>query len=447
MRLYNFLTKNVILPLSDKKTKWNIAKHLKFLNESQWWSLDQLIDYQNRKLKELINHVYNNVPYYRSIMDKRYLTPDDFKTIGDLKKLPILTKTDVQNNFPDLICAKNINHSKSMKGHSSGSTGVPIHYYLSRDAYGMNKAAYLRGWSWMGFQLGDRLIKVSQNKRSSFIKRLQDKVDNTYLFSHSYTKENLDEFVTIMHKFKPKFLRSYPDPLEFLAKHIKKYNIKIPPIKAINTTGNMLIKETRDLIEEVFNAPVFDSYSCEGGANVFECPTHSCYHTSMEYAITEIINENGKEVEPGESGRYYTTDLWNYATPLIRYDSGDIVTKGKSKCHCGRNLMTISKIQGRDNDIVITPDGNYLVAQSFTTYFKYIPEITQFQVHQIEKDEILFKLVVREDFKKEQKIIIINDWFIRLKKTTKIKTEIVKEIPLLKSGKRRFVFRNMEIEV
>ena len=168
----------------------------------------------------------------------------------------------------------------------------------------------------MGFNLGDKLIKVSQNKRKSQIKKLQDFFDRTYLFNHSYTEENFKFFIKKMRVYKPLFLRSYPDPLEFIARYVKKNNIKLPEITAINTTGNMLFDETRHLIEDAFNAKIFDSYSCEGGANTFECPTHSCYHTSMEYSITEIINKNGKEVEPGESGRHYTTNLWNYATPL-----------------------------------------------------------------------------------------------------------------------------------
>jgi phenylacetate-CoA ligase len=167
----------------------------------------------------------------------------------------------------------------------------------------------------------------------------------------------------------------------------------------------------------------------------------------MEYAITEIVDAKGKEVEPGNSGHHYTTDLWNYATPLIRYDSGDIIQKSVSKCDCGRNLMSIDKIVGRDNDIVITPEGNYLVAQSFTTYFKYIKAINQFQVHQKEIDEILFKLVVNDHYDNELLNKIKQDWEKRLNGTVNISVVVVDEIPLLSSGKRRFIFRNKSIEI
>ena len=93
MSVINFITENLILPSSDIYLGQNIKKHLDFLQKSQWWSLSHLEDYQNEKLKELIKHAYENVPYYREIMSEKKLVPQDIKTKNDLHKIYLQRNT------------------------------------------------------------------------------------------------------------------------------------------------------------------------------------------------------------------------------------------------------------------------------------------------------------------------------------------------------------------
>ena len=250
-----------------------------------------------------------------------------------------------------------------------------------------------------------------------------------------------------MFKYRPKYLRSYPDPLYFLCQMAKKENIKLPEVEGINTTGNILFDDVRNLIENRFQSKVFDSYSCEGNPNLFECPTHECYHSSMEYGIIEILDENGLEVDGGGQGRLISTDLQNLASPFIRYDTQDILVKYEKECTCGRKLIPIKKIIGRDNDILVTPENQYLIGQTFTTYFKYLPEIIQFQVIQRKIDEFEFKLVVTENYNKRVELQISEYWKNKIGKNIKIIISTVEEIPLLTSGKRRFLIRNNNIKL
>lgn len=445
MSISNIVTEQFILPISDVYTGWNIKKSLSFLQKSQWWSYDELKEFQNKRLRVLIKHAYNNVPYYKEIMKAKGLTPDDIQTTRDLPKLPIMTKELFKKNFPEKLTASNIPTGHKMKRSSSGSTGTPIQYYMLKEAYGFNKACNLRGWYWMGFRLGDKLVKISQNQRSTFLKRMQDKLDRTQLFSQSYTKENFKQFIDDFNSFKPSYLRSYPDPIHFLSQIMQDDNIQLTGLKAINTTGNILFPEVRELVEDRFNTRIFDSYSCEGGPNFFECETHECYHSSMEYGVAEILNDEGAEVGPGEQGRLYTTDLWNLASPFIRYDSKDVVVKSKNKCSCGRELLSISQVIGRDNDIIIAPNGKYLIAQTFTTYFKYIPSIIQFQIYQQTLNDVEIRIKVDETFKQEIKSEIRNYWIDYMGKNCNIEVKIMDEIPLAPSGKRRFLMRNNTI--
>jgi phenylacetate-CoA ligase len=448
MSLFNLISENFILPSSDFLLNRSIAKNFKFLEKSQWWSENELINYQDEKLKLLIQHAYNNVPYYKNLFKSNKLLPNDIKTQKDLHKLPILTKDTIRTHFPHAIVAQNISKKQLIFQGSSGSTGEPLHYYSTSDSYSMNIAAGLRGWYWMGYRLGDKFVKLSQNPRNSIVKKIQDKINrNHYLFAQQLTEANFKRITESINEFKPAIIRGYPDPLFFLAKYMKDNNIKSSSPKAITTTGNIIFPEARDLIESQFGCKIFDAYSCEGGANVFECPTHGCYHSTMEYAISEILNNNGEEINPGERGRLYTTDLYNYAVPFIRYDSHDIVTKSDRKCTCNRHLLAIDQIEGRDNDILITPSGKYLIVHNFTGFFQQneITSVQQFQIIQDKADHIVFKLVVTPNFTTSDEKKILQYWSNYIGNDVVIDLDCVAEIPITSSGKRRFIIRNPNI--
>ena len=174
MSLYNGFARNIILPLGDMVMGRTVLKRLKFLEKSQWWSQNKLIAYQNKKLRKLIKHVYVNVPYYNELFKKRGLLPTDIQTIDDLNKLPILTKEDIRNNFPDRIVARNIPRRKLLHFASSGSTGEPLRYYKTPESYSYRIACNLRGWYWMDYKLGDKFVKLSQNPRQTANKKIQD---------------------------------------------------------------------------------------------------------------------------------------------------------------------------------------------------------------------------------------------------------------------------------
>jgi phenylacetate-CoA ligase len=314
----------------------------------------------------------------------------------------------------------------------------------------MNTAAKLRGWYWMGYRLGDKFVKLSQNPRKKTEKKIQDLINrDRYLYVQQLTNENFERIFEKLRLYQPKIIRGYPDPLMFLAEFSKKNGITELTPRAINTTGNILYPEARDLIERQFKCKIFDSYNSEAGAVAFECETHSFYHLAMEYAITEIIHD-GKETEPNQKGKLITTDLLNYAMPFIRYDTQDIVTKGSANCRCGRKLETITRIEGRDNDILVTPSGKYLIVHNFTGYFQRSDtpaygRVDQFQVIQKNKDHIEINLVKGIGFNEEIREKILGYWQEYIGKDVHVEVNVVEQIPLTVSGKRRFLIRNPEI--
>jgi phenylacetate-CoA ligase len=441
MGVKNFISENIFLSLSDIVFGRRISQDLALLNRSQWYSKSQIESFQNEKFRTLIRHSYESVPYYRDLMIKLNLKPNDFLNKYDIYKLPVLIKQNIKQEGIDRFTSNKVQKGRLIKSSSSGSTGEPLFYFNTKEAYSMNIAASLRGWYWMGYRLGDRYIKLSQNPRKDPIKRIQDKVSNNlYLATNPLVDSNFNFIMSKIERFKPKVIRCYPDPLLFLAR----YKISHPEFtykpSAITTTGNMLFPEIRKEIEDTFGCKIFDSYNCEGNSTVFECPTHTCYHSAEEYGISEVIDENGNPVLKG-IGRLITTDLFNFAHPFIRYDTQDYVEIDSEPCVCGRNLLKIMRILGRDNEVLLMPSGRRFIVHNFTGFFQTnIPEINksidQFQVIK-NKTNVIFKIVVNKRFNSEVSDYIQHHWENELQ--FPVTVEVVDNIQSSPSGKRRFI--------
>ena len=413
MSVRNILTEQLLLPFSDYVIGNSIKKHLDFLLESQWWSRAQIDDYQNNRLHMMIEHSITTVPYYSKLFSSLGLTSKDIQSKEDLKKIPILSKKEINKYGMESLISNNYLKKKMIPISSSGSTGEPLHYYETKESHSMNIAANLRGWYWMGYKLGDKYIKLSQNPRNDLIKRIQDKLSNNYYLSTSpLIDKNFKIILERIEHFQPKVIRSYPDPLLFLARYKKKNpNFTYEPM-AITTTGNTLYPEIRDEIEDVFNCKIFDSYSCEGNANVFECETHSGYHSSEEYGISEVLDDNDLPVENGV-GRLISTDLYNYAYPFIRYDTQDQVEVISKICNCGRKLLRYKRILGRSNDIIISSTGEKFIVHHFTAFFQTDYDnlkrsVRHFQIIKTKDDKIKINLVVKKKFDKDVEYFIID---------------------------------------
>ena len=446
MNIRNILTKHIVLPLSDIALRQPVYKHLKFLQKSQWWSESDLIEYQNEKLRKLIQHAYKNVPFYYELFSDLKLKPEDIQTKKDLQKLPIISKEDLKRNCKKHI-AKNVKKKDLIYLSSSGSTGEPFQFYKTKNAESFLKAAAIRSWFWMGYRLGDKYVKISMNERSSLVKKVQDKVNNClYLSSKQLSPTEFKRIEKKINKFDPLFIRCYPVPLKFLSEQIKHYNGN--NLIAINTTGSTLHSDIRKEIEEVFGVQIFDSYSCEGGTMFAQCPDHHSYHPAEEYAISEFIEDKFTFSDPEKPLRHITTDLHNYASPFIRYDTQDYMVLGSNKkCICGRNFKNVQKIKGRDSDILITPSGKYLIVENFVAYFEWIQEVDQIQIVQNKLDEIVFYLVVNKKFNESTFKKIFAYWRDYIGLSVKIIIKITDEIKLTPTGKRRTVIRDPKIPI
>ena len=442
--IHNWIQEKIVLPISDLIIGQQVNKYLKFVQESKTWSRKQIDAFQNERLRALIKYAYDNVPFYHDEMNSLGLTPEDIQTKEDLSKLPVINKDTIRREGLERFTSKVMPKSQMVMRGSSGSTGQPLIYYSTKLNYSIDIATHLRGWYDFGWRLGDKYIKISQNPRKGIIKNLQDwATRNLYLATADLSDKHIYEMMQQIERYQPKVIRSYPDPLYIMAQYRLAHQGEFTyhPL-AITTTGNVLSLQMREIIERAFGCKIYDSYSSEGNANVFECHTHECYHVSEEYGITEVLDEKNNPITSG-IGRVITTDLWNYATPFIRYDVQDLVELADKPCSCGRAHMAIKRILGRDNELLVAASGRRYTVHHFTVFFEptISPQlkdsIEQFQFVQHKDKTTTINLVVNENYDTDVEHYLIEYWSQEF--GSKVDIKILERMPIMHNNKRKFI--------
>ena len=331
------------------------------LEESQYYSAEELKEVQREKLRLMIRHCHDNVPYYRKLFRRLNLRPDDFKEISDLNKLPILTKQEVKAD-PEEFRAKNIDRRFIRKVFTSGTTGSPLGLYRDLHSINFENAIVRRQYNWAGVKSSARKMVLrsspivpSSVKRPPFWRH--DCFQRAMLLSaYHLSEENIASYFEKILKFKPVALETVPSAVYLLAKLMHLKDMKMD-LEYIFTSSEVLMPHQKTFIRQQFNCKVFDHYGTAERAAAIGMCEKGTYHIYPEYAITELlpIRENDGYFE------IMGTGLNNFAMPLLRYKTGDVVMPSSKKCTCGRNFQRIELIQGRMTDeFFMTKDGRFV---------------------------------------------------------------------------------------
>ena len=424
----------------------NFLKYYNFVKKNEFESHEKLKRYQEENLQKLIRFSYNNVPYYSKLFKNLNLKPEDIKTIADLQKLPVLTKATIRNNQKDFI-PRDLKERKYVNSSTGGSTGEPLHYKLYKEDEILGLAIMYANWGYAGYELGD---KVGVIAGSSLMPTTKSKLtDNIKAFIMNYKKYSsfdlsekyMDEIVTGLNKFKPKYLRGYASSIYLFAKHIedKGLSINFQP-KGVFTTAEVLFDYQRELIEDVFGCKVFNQYGLnDGGISAFECEMHKGLHVDMLRSILEVVDENGNQLESGKEGKILATSLHNYAMPFIRYDTGDLGILSNEKCECGRDTPLLEKIIGRTTDYLEFSNGAIMGTPILTILFGKF-DIIQYQIVQKDTNTILVNIVKGKNYRENDEREI-RDTFYKHVGDINIMFNYVDKIEATKAGKWKFIVR------
>lgn len=204
--------------------------------------------------------------------------------------------------------------------------------------------------------------------------------------------DKLDTQIKEIQEFDPKIMTAYPSCARALAKEIKDRDIQGIKMRSIFTGGETLDPYTRRLVENTFEAEIFDGYGAnEVGVVSIECAKHCGYHILEDFVVCEILRD-GEQAAVGEEGEITVTNLTNYAMPFIRYNLEDQGSLIGDQCSCDNSFPLMKISQGRKSDVVRLPDGRVVSALAVYCGLPFISGIKQFQVVQERLDKFTVKI-------------------------------------------------------
>jgi phenylacetate-CoA ligase len=422
-----------------------IIKYKKFLNRAEKFTKNELIEIQNKRLRLLIRHCYQNVPYYHKLFQKNNINPNDIQAAEHLRIIPPLTKKIVRENFKDLI-SKNKDLYRPVLTKTSGSTGTPLKFYLDKNINIAKFGIFWRVWGWTGYRLGMRWAIIGGPIfKNGEIFKYKRAMNALYISSFHMRPKDAEKILLELVKFKPKMLRGYPSAIyEFTKMVHNKKLLKAIGVKTIVTGAETLLDFQRDFIQNAFGCKVYDNYSLwEQVCIISECEFQVKHH-QMEYGILEILDQNDNPVQNEIIGEITGTNLVNLSMPLIRYKTRDLALRSNRSCKCGRKHDVIDYIDGRIEDIIVTPDGRHVGRMDAA--FKHIQGIDYAQIIQDDIEKINVRLVKNEKFYNDEIKVLEKHIRERVGNKIKIDYQFTEKLNYSNNGKLRFVINNINTQ-
>ena len=404
--------------------------------------LEELHEVQWRRLLALLHHARENVPYYRDLP-----APVEGRTAREslertLARISTLDKSSYRERTEDFI-ARNIPRRSLVPGKTSGTTGTALKLWWTREAIAEEFAAFWRGARSLGVRFddprltfnGQTIVPVEQEEPPFW---RTNRWNRQTLFSlYHCSPRNLPTYVEAVHATEAAFIQGYPSTIHLVARAMLEAGRPLPRgrIKACFTSSESLLAFQRAAIEEAFGAPIQDRYAAsELCVSMTEC-REGRHHVDMELCIVEI--EAQEETDQWVRGPLLVTGLGNAGTPFIRYRIGDVGTRSKHPCVCGRAGDVFLEIDGRIEDYVVTPDGRMI--GRLDHIFKEQLDVAEAQILQEAESGLEVLLVRRRSYDEQSERVLLKEFRSRLGDGIDINLRYVDSIPREPNGKFRAV--------
>lgn len=320
-------------------------------------SADYISELRDKKTREIIRHAYYTSGFYRDLMERAGVTPDDVQTSEELVRVPPVTKDDIQKNFNGIL-SRSYDVSRCLMRTTSGSSGKMLRVIWDDFNLLSRFHLYYRAYTMIGYSPFKKLLY--------FLPEVEDPGFTFGLFRHrgmtlDHTFEEIRDFLV---SYRPHILSIYPSYALDLAGFLTPGDIQKAGIEAICLNSEMILEKDRRLIEQKYMCPVFEEYSCvETGVIASMCKEHGM-HIYSDNVVVEILDADGNPCRPGERGEVTLTALNSFAMPLIRYRIGDISSLPDRKCSCGGHMPLLGKVEGRKDDYFLIAGGVHVPAWS-----------------------------------------------------------------------------------
>ncbi|OGT29781.1 MAG: hypothetical protein A3E87_05465 [Gammaproteobacteria bacterium RIFCSPHIGHO2_12_FULL_35_23] len=420
-----------------------IKERLEWLMKTQEMSAEEIKKIQLTKLNHLLHHAYLTVPYYQRVFKERNLCPDDINNQADLQKLPLLTREILLKHQDELVSSK-ADFSTIKNNYSSGSTGRRALFKQDENFRLWMRAHQIRTYQWCSqWELGERFVLLWGSEIYWNLQSIKDKLINFLSNRREFNTFKLSSrliknFTNSLLNFNPILISSYANALHLISLEVKRRGLRIPALRAIQTTSEPMPPAIRNRVQEVFNCEVFDKYgSRETNIVSHESPAHDGLLIQSENVVAEFLNQNLTACLPHEKGKIVLTTLNNFSMPLVRYETSDIAApiSGYSKESFQFSRMT--EVSGREQDLIYTPNNDYIDSYFFSYLFMRFESIHWFQVTQEQYDHLRIVILAPNGINLETKNEIVDRITAHTGYKFKVDFEILSEMPESSTGKFR----------
>lgn len=412
------------------------AKDLSAYVERDRFNKTEWLEWQQGRLRELLQMAALHVPFYRSTWDQA----DKAAAIeGRLDALPLLEKDPIRRD-PEAFLRQDIAKPHRLVFHTSGSTGTPIASIWTvkelRNSLALREARSAR-WAGVSFELpratfSGRMVEPAADSRGPFY-RFNLAERQAYFSAFHLRPDTARHYVNALRRHRIQWLTGYAFSYYSLARFILEQQLEVPPLKAVITTSEKLTAEMRTLMEQAYRCRVYEEYSTvENAVFASECEAGGL-HVSPDAGVVEILRPDGTPCPPGEVGEVVATCLMRDYQPLIRFRLGDMAQWEDRACACGRGMPLLREVTGRIEDAVVGPDGRQMVR--FHGIFVEQPNVREGQIIQEELRRIRVKVVTTNSFSAADTQDITRRVKQRLGAEVEVIVEPVSDIPRTKAGK------------
>ena len=411
-------------------------------------SVEEIYAFQSEKLKELLAYLNQNSPFYKRLFSQHKIDVNSIQSLEELQQIPVTTKTDLQEFNDDFFCVtrdKIIDYVTT-----SGTLGSPVTIGLTDND--LERLAYNESISFQcaGIQKGDVVqLMTTMDRRFmaglAYFLGLRKLGAGVIRVGSGIPELQWDSIL----KYKPAYLISVPSFLLKLIEYAENHHIdyKSSSVKGVICIGEALRDQDfnptllSDKITQKWPVQLYSSYASTEMSTAFtECENFQGGHHHPELIIVEVLDDENKPVQQGETGELVITTLGVEAMPLLRFKTGDIVQLHTDACQCGRNSLRLGPVVGRKQHMIkykgttLYPPAMHDLLTSFEAIENHVIEIF---TSDLGTDEILIKIVTTnnsEEFIHEVK----NHFKAKLRVTPKLEV-VTKEdlLPIIFSPENR----------
>lgn len=401
------------------------------------WNHERVADYRDRRLREFVKYASRTVSHYRALFRRLRIDAGDIRTLEDLRALPVLTKAEVQADLASFT-ASTVAPRERRQAHTGGTTGSGLRFTTTVTAEQEQWAVWwrYRGWhgiapeAWCGV-FGGRVIAPADQAGPPFWR--YNVPARQVLFSGQHLSERfLPTYIEELRTLQLPWLHGYPSLLALLAGWIVDRGIDLGyEIRHVTTGSETLLPSQAKVIERAFGVRPRQHYGlAEATANLSQCG-HGRLHVDEDFAAVELL-----PVEDSDAVRIVGTNVSNAATPLLRYDSGDLGVPYSADCECGRSGRVLTAIDGRRDDYVVLRDGSRLGRLAM---FKDLVNIRETQVYNPAPGEVVFRVVRSDGWTADDQSKLLAEAKARFGDRARVSVEYLERLPRTGRGKLRLV--------